>query len=391
MRQREAIGQFSLFIGPTYSDTFKPEHGDLVSFKSYCGTGRNAVLYQAGVLDIVPAHYSDIPRLFERGQVASDVVLLTLSEPDATGRFNLGLTCDYVVEAARRARLVVAEVSSHVPWVHGAELPVDIQPHIIVRSDREPLLLRPGNLEDVGKEERAIAHLVSTLIPDGATLELGIGTLSELVLRGLDSHRHLGVHSAVIGDGVVDLMERGIVTNSQKPIDRGVSVAGLLMGSRRLLDFAHRNERIRLAPGSHTHDIAVLRSIPHFMAINGAIEVDVSGQVNAECLNGNYVGAVGGQLDFVRGANGSHGGRSIFALPSTARGGGVSRIVPALRDGVVTTPRSDVDVVVTEWGIAELRGKGLRERAAAIVEVAHPDFREALERESHEIGKKVRC
>jgi acyl-CoA hydrolase len=389
VQQREAIGPFQMFIGPTYSDTFMPEHGDSIVFKSYCGTARNAPLFAAGVLDIVPAHYSDLPRLFSQGIFQADVVLLTVSAPDERGRFNLGLTNDYIIDAARRARVVIAEISDRVPWVYGAQLPEDILPHVAVHTSREPILFAAKSPDDASSEERAIAQWTSSLIPDGATLELGIGTLPDLVLHALRDHRSLGIHSGVLGDGVAELMKSGVINNAHKPSHSGVSVAGLLMGSRQLLDFAHRNDSIRLAPASQTHDISVLRAIPHFIAINGAIEIDITGQVNAESLNGNYIGAVGGQIDFVRGANGSPGGRSIMLLPSTACNGTLSRIVPRMSGAVVTTPRSDVDVVVTEWGIAELRGKSLRERVAAITAIAHPDFRESLERRGHAVARTL--
>jgi acetyl-CoA hydrolase len=384
--QRKAIGPISLFIGPTYSDTFNTAHGDSIAFRSYCGTAGNAPLQAARVLDIVPAHYSDLPRLFERGIFPADVVLLTLSEPDEHGRFNLGLVNDYVVDAARRARVVIAEISDRMPWVYGAELPADIRPHVVVRTSRDPMSLPRKELDDASQQDRVIAQSVASLIPDGATLELGIGTLPDLVLQALHGHRDIGIHSGVLGDGVADLMERGVINNARKPNFRGISVAGMLMGSRRLYDFAHGNSSVFLAAPGETHDIGVLRAIPHFIAINGAIEIDLTGQVNAETVNGKYVGAVGGQVDFVRGANGSPGGRSIMLLPATARNGAVSRIVPCLPGSVVTTPRSDVDIVVTEWGIAELRGKSLSERALALAAIAHPDFREPLERLACETG-----
>src|SRR5471032_3095159 len=245
VQQREAIGPFKMFIGPTYSDTFKPEHGDSIVFKSYCGTAHNAPLFAAGVLDIVPAHYSDLPRLFSQGIFQADVVLLTVGEPDEHGRFNLGLTNDYIIDAARRARVVIAEISDRVPWVHGAELPEDIHLHVAVHTSREPILFSKKSLDDASSEERAIAQWTSSLIPDGATLELGIGTLPDLVLHALRDHRSLGIHSGVLGDGVAELMKSGVINNAHKPGYRGISVAGLLMGSRQLLDFAHRNDSIR--------------------------------------------------------------------------------------------------------------------------------------------------
>ncbi|RZL91602.1 MAG: acetyl-CoA hydrolase/transferase family protein [Variovorax sp.] len=387
VEQRSDIGAFNVFLGASFSNEFRPEHADAITFRSYCGTGANAALSAATVLDIVPAHYSDLPRLFTQGTLRSDVVLLSVGEPDAAGRFNLGLANDYVVDAARRARLVIAEVSDRMPWVYGAELPADIQPHIVVRTGREPLTLERG--QGAGEVERALAERVSALIPDGATLELGIGVLPDLVLQALRGHKDLGIHTGVIGDSVVDLMEAGVITNARKPFDLGISVAGLLLGGRRLFDFAHRNAQIRLAPPGQTHDAAALRSIPSLMAVNCAIEIDLTGQVNAESLNGRYIGAIGGQVDFGRGANGASGGRSIMLLPSTGRNGTVSRIVTTLADHAVTTPRSDVDVVVTEHGVAELRGKSLPERVKALTAIAHPDFREGLARSGHGLARSV--
>lgn len=377
--QRARIGRFNLFVGPSYTDTFLPEHGDFIAFRSYCGTSRNAPLVAAGILDVLPVHYSQLAPLYASGALRADVVLLSASAPDAQGRFNLGLTRDYVIDAARHARIVVLESTHRVPWVFGAELPDDIRPDFVLHTDREPLTLDDrGNGND--PVEAAIASCVASLVPDGATLELGIGSLPERLLQSLHGHRDLGIHSAVIGDGVVALIEAGIVTNARKPIDTGVTVAGLLMGTRRLYDFAQRNPQVRLAPSSHTHATAVMAALPDFFAINGAVEVDLSGQVNAESSNGRYIGAVGGQVDFVRGANASKGGRALMVLPSSAKGGRISRIVPHLVDGIVTTARSDVDAVVTEFGIAELRGKSLRDRAKALIAVAHPDHREMLER-----------
>lgn len=389
MQQRTAIGPIQLFVGPSFSTTFKPEHGDAVAFQSYCGIAGNAALHAAGVLDIVPAHYSDLAPLFREGVLRCDVALLSAREEN--GHFNLGLNNDYVIDAARRARVVIVEASDRIPWVHGADLPPEIRPDVVVRSTREPLTL-PRKLADDGDDAGSrIADSVSTLIPDGATLELGVGTLPELVLQALRGHRDIGIHSGILCDGMVELVNAGVITNSCKPWDQGVSVAAGLMGTRKLFDFAHRNPAVRLAPSSQTHDVAVLRSLPNFVAINGAIEVDLTGQVNSEVLNDRYIGAVGGQLDFVRGANGSRGGRSIMLLPSTARHNTISRVVPLKTTGVVTTPRSDVDVVVTEWGVAELRGKSLTERVEAMTAIAHPDFREELERSGHALTRSRRA
>ncbi len=387
MQQRAELGPIGLFIGPTLAGTFKPEHSDSIGFTSWCGTGQNAVLSAAGVLDIVPAHYSDLPILFAQGLLASDVVLLTLSEPDKDGRFNLGLVNDYIIAAARRARLVIAEVNDRVPWVYGAELPADIVPDVVLTTHREPTALPEVCIEDATEAERIIAGRVATLIPDGATLALGIGTLPDLILQRLRDHRDLGIHSGAIGNGIVDLVQAGVITNAKKPTAKGVSVASILMGGPRLLAFAHRNRAIRLGPIAETHDIDALRAIPDLFAITSVVEVDIFGQVNAESVNGKYIGAVGGQVDFVKGANGSRGGHSIMILPSTTRDNSASRIVTRLTTGTVTTARSDVDLIVTEFGIAALRGKSLCERIGAMVAIAHPDFRQELEREAYALIK----
>ena len=378
LEQRHQIGRFEMFLGPSYTRSFRPEHGDVIWFRSWCATGGNGALHASGALDIVPSPYSDLPKQFADGAQRADVVLLSAGEPDGNGQFNLSLTCDYAIEAARRARAVVVEVSEHFPWVFGAELPSDIRPTHVLRSGRKPPQLNAENIDNASEQERAIARNACSLVADGATISLGVGKLPELVLRGLMDRRDLGVHSGVIGDGILDLINAGVVTNRLKPIDTGISVGGLLVGSPRLHAFAHRNPAVMLRSSSYTHSNAVLRQLPNFTAINGAIEIDLTGQVNAEMRNGRYSGAVGGQLDFIRGAAASRGGIPMVMLASAGDGGKASRIVPRLHDAVVTTPRSDVDAVVTEWGVARLRGKSLRERAAALIEIAHPDFREDL-------------
>jgi acetyl-CoA hydrolase len=200
------------------------------------------------------------------------------------------------------------------------------------------------------------------------------------VLGGLHSHRDLGVHSGMIGDRVVELMEKGVVTNAFKTIDRGVTVTGMLAGSQRIYDFADRNPQIRLCPLTYTHAVAVLSQIDRLFAINSAIEIDLTGQINAEVIGNDYVGAIGGQVDFSRGAMASRGGRSIIALPSTTSQGKRSRIVSHLSAAVVTTARSDADLIVTEWGVADLRGQGMSERRRRMIAIAHPDFRDSLEK-----------
>ncbi|HXY98926.1 MAG TPA: acetyl-CoA hydrolase/transferase C-terminal domain-containing protein, partial [Stellaceae bacterium] len=262
--------------------------------------------------------------------------------------------------------------------------PADIRIDVAVRTARPPAMLQPAAL---GAAETAIARHVAALVPDGATIELGIGALPDAILATPTGHRDLGVHSGMLGDGVVALAEAGALTNARKPIDRGVSIGGLLFGTRRLFDFAHRNRALRLMPPAYTHGHEVLRHLPDFVAINSAIEADLTGQVNGETLAGAYLGAVGGQVDFLRGANAAPRGRSIIALPATAKGGSASRIVASLADAVVTSLRADMDAIVTEHGVAELRGLSLSQRARRMIAIAAPQFREGLERAAHRLLK----
>lgn len=382
VRQRASLGKVNTFIGPSFSGTLQPEHADHLAFGSYCGMGKNQRLSKAGLLDIVPCHYSHLPKLIASGLLACDVVFVQLSAPNAAGELSLGVANDYLLEAARRARTVIAEINDRTPWTYGSEELADVSIDYVVRTSRPMLEVKPATIGDV---ERRIASFAAQYIPDGAVLETGMGAIPDAILLALRGHRNLGIHSGMIGDSAMDLMESGAVTNSHKPIDRGVTTTGVLFGTERLYRFAHRNPEIRLRPARYTHDPRNLAKFDRFVAINSAIEVDLTGQVNAEVADGVYVGGVGGQIDFVRAAASSPKGRSIIALPSTAREGKVSRIVARL-SGSVTTPRSDADMVVTEWGAAELGGQSLKERAKRMIAIAHPSAREDLEREAHKMS-----
>jgi len=379
VRQRAALGPLRLFLGPTFAGSFRPEHADRLAFTAYAASGSNQALARAGLLDIMPIHYSELPALFAAGEPRAEVVLLQLA-PE--GRL-LGMANDYQIDAARRARAVIAEINERVPETPGSELPEDIRIDAVIRSAREPAMMHTAPL---GATEAAIAKQVASLVPDGATLELGIGALPDAILGALTGHRDLGLHSGMLGDGVATLAEAGALTNARKPVDAGISIGGLLFGTRRLFDFAHRNPALRLMPPTYTHGHQVLRQLPSFFAINSAVEADLTGQVNGESLGGAYVGAIGGQVDFMRGAIAA-GGRSIIALPATARGGAVSRIATKLGDATVTSLRSDMDVIVTEYGIAELRHRSLAERARRMIAIAAPRFREELERAAHVLLK----
>jgi acetyl-CoA hydrolase len=351
---------------------------------SYGAIAQNLKLARAGLLDVVPVHYSQLPQLFLSGACPVDVALIQLSLPDQSGRYSLGMANDYVLDIARRARVVVAEVNAAAPWSCGAALPDGVRIDHWIHSDREPA--RPVYAGGGDFADR-IAARVAALVPDGATIEIGVGLLPDRIVAALSGHRDLGVHTGTIGEGLVDLVEAGVVTNARKPIDAGRSVVALLSGGRRLAAFAHHNSELEVRPAAYTHAPATLAQLDGLVAINSALEVDLTGQVNAEMVDGRYVGGLGGLVDFCRGAAGAVNGRSIIALGSTARGETVSRIVPRLDRSPVTVGRSDVDTIVTEWGVAELKGRSLAERARRMVAIAHPDFREMLEREADRIGR----
>jgi acyl-CoA hydrolase len=373
MRDRHAIGRFSVFLGIANTDTCRPEHADCVQFSAYCGAGHNRVLAKAGVLDTVPCHYSQFPQMITSGQIKVDVLLLQLAPPDADGRYSLGLAHEYLIAALASARVVIAEVNQQAPWTCGDHYLRNKDIDFILHSSRPPQETAGAT---PGEVELSIARKVAALIEDGATLQYGIGVIPEAILAQLGSRRDLGIHSGVIGDQVAQLMREGVITNSRKTIDKGVTIAGLMNGSRRIHDYAHRNPAIQFRATSYTHDARVLASIDRLVALNSAIEVDLTGQVNAEVANGVYVGAVGGALDFLRGARASRGGLPIVALPSTA--GRHSRIVARL-SGPVSTPRSDAGLIVTEYGVADLRGLSLAQRRKQMLALAHPDHRAALD------------
>lgn len=376
--QRHELARLRLFLGIGVADTLKPEHADAFDFLAYCGAGTHRVLAKAGVLDILPVHYSSLPALIAGGALRIDVLLLQVSAPDAQGRHSLGLAGDYLLAALDVARVVIAEVNPGVPWVHGERTLTVSDVELLVQASAPPADL-PGM--PPGPVEQAIGRHVAGFVKDGATLQLGIGTVPDAVAAALGGHHDLGLHSGAAGDGVAALAEAGVLTNARKTIDRGVSVTGLLMGGARVRAWADRNPALMMRGTAYTHDAQVLARIDRLVAINSAIEVDLTGQVNAEVVDGCYVGAVGGAVDFLRAAARSRGGLPIVALPSTARGH--SRIVARL-SGPVSTARSDAGLIVTEHGVADLRGQSLAERVRRMIAVADPAHQEALARTAHE-------
>jgi len=325
--------------------------------------------------EVIPANISDLGALIGGGALAPDIVLLQVCGPDAAGDYNTGIGVEFLPEAVAAARLVIAQLNPLLPWVDGDTRVAADAIDILVPAPQPPLELAP---RPPGPVETAIAGHVARLVPDRATLELGLGAIPEAVTRALAGKRGLGIHSGMIGDGVMALIEAGAIDNRHKEADAGLAVATMLMGSQRLYRWAGRNPQIRLRAARYTHDAVVMSRFRRFVAINSALEIDLTGQANAETARGRQIGLVGGQMDFVRAANRAPEGRSIIALPATGRGGAGSRIVARLADGVVTTPRAEADCVVTEHGIAELRGRTLRERARALIAIADPACRAAL-------------
>lgn len=370
-------GRLRVWVGIGGSDTLLPEQADVIDFFGYAAGGTHRTLAQAGLLDVVPSHYSHLPHLIDQGHLPADVVLLQVSAPDATGRYSMGLVNEYLSAALKKARVIIGEVHPDVPWTHGSTFLTASDFALLVDSVHP--LLEPER-SPAGPVEQAIAQHVATLVEDGATLQVGVGKLPEAVLAALHDRRDLGVHSGAIGDGIATLAEAGVLTNARKGIDTGVALAAILMGGERLRRWAHLNPRFMLRGTDYTHHPEVLAQQHRLTAINAAVEVDLTGQLNSEVAGGVYVGAVGGALDFLRGAARSWGGLPIVALPATAKG--ASRIVAQL-SGPVSTPRCDAGMIVTEHGVADLRGQPLSRRVQRMIDIAAPEHRAELERQAH--------
>lgn len=370
-------GRLQVFVGLGLSETLQPAHADVLDFIGYAASGPHRALSKAGVLDIIPAHYSQLPLLLAQDQISADVVFLQVSPPDEQGRYSLGQVREYVPAAMARARVVIGEVHPDVPWTYGGPYLQASDFDLLIDSDTA--LLDMARTEP-GPAEQAIAAHIAGLIDDGSCIQLGVGNLPEAVTTALRQHKDLGLHSGAIGDGIADLAEAGVLTNARKNIDIGMGTAGVLMGGPRLRRWAHQNTQLQVRGSDYTHHPEVLASIDQFVAINAAIEVDLTGQINAEVAGGVYMGAVGGAMDFLRGAARSKGGLPIVAMPSTAKG--ASRIVAQL-SGPVSTPRADAGLIVTEYGVADLRGLPLSRRVARMIDIAAPEHREHLAQQAH--------
>jgi acyl-CoA hydrolase len=340
------------------------------------GNVREAI--KAGRADYTPINLSEIERLFTSGEMPLDVALIQVSPPDAHGFVSLGASIDCTLTAARHARHIIAEVNPRMPralgdtFLHISELSATVE-------TCHPLPEMPAPAPS--PEHLLVAEHVAALIPDGATLQVGIGGIPNAVLERLRDRRDLGIHSEMCPDAVVPLIEAGVITGARKSVHPGKVIAGFVLGTRRLFDFIDNNPMFEFHPTSYVNDPFLIARNDSMIAINSALQVDLSGQVCADSIGPVPYSGFGGQLDFVRGAGRSKGGKAIIALPSTAKNGTVSRIVPMLDPGAgVVTTRADVHYVVTEYGAAYLRGKSLRQRAQALIAIAHPCFREALSR-----------
>jgi acyl-CoA hydrolase len=376
--QRKELGGVRCFTGISSSPAVRPENCDHLSFASYTAAGANRALRAAGLLDILPSHYSDLPRILGDGPLRADVLFLSLPPAGPDGTFGLGLGADYVAALVGGGARVIAEVNDQVPDVGCDRRLSRGEIDVIVHTSRPPAEYPAAPARPA---EAAIAAHLAGLVPDGATIQLGLGSMPSAVARHLRGHRDLGLHSGLITDAVAELIEAGVVTGARKTVDRGLAVTGFLMGTRALIARAAADRTIQLRDTRYTHDQAVLAAQHALVAINSATEVDLTGQANLETAAGRYVGAVGGAADFLRGAARSPGGLPVIALPSTA--GAVSRIVATL-SGPATLARADAGVIVTEHGVADLRGLTLDQRRERMLAIAHPDHIQALAAAAYE-------
>lgn len=333
---------------------------------------------EEGRADFIPIFLSDIPSLFSSGQVHLDVALLQLSPPDAHGFCSLGTSVDTAKAAADSAKIIIAEINEQMPRTHGNSLVrfEDIDAFILTNRP-----LAEHKSEPETEIESRIGDLVANLVEDRSTLQMGIGGIPDAVLVRLKNKHDLGIHTEMFSDRVVDLFEAGVLTNKYKAVHPGRIVTSFVAGTKKLFDFVNDNPYVEFHPCDRTNDTNVIRKNDKVVAINSAIQVDLSGQVCADSMGHKIFSGIGGQMDFIRGAAKSNGGKPILALPSTAAGGKISRIVPELNPGAgVVTTRGHVHWIVTEYGAVNLHGKTLRERADLLISISHPDFRAELKK-----------
>lgn len=349
----------------------------------FIGPGaRDAV--NSGLADFTPVFLSEIPKLLRTSRYRLDVAVINVSPPDEHGFCSYGVEVGVTKTAAENAELVIAEVNPNMPRTHGDSFIHIDSINYLIEVDYDLPEITPA---PVSPTQEKIAKHIAEYIPDGATLQTGIGGIPDAVLRQLSGHRNLGVHTELFSDGVMDMIQAGIITNSEKTLHPGKVISGFALGSRKLFDYIHDNPFFEFHPTEYVNNPFVISRNNKMVSINSAIEVDITGQVCADSIGPRFYSGVGGQLDFVRGAARSEGGLSFIALPSTAKKGTISRIVPTLQEGAgVTTSRNDVRMIATEYGVADLWGLSVRERVHALTDITHPDFREDLLQYAHEVN-----
>ena len=362
--------------------------GGHIAPKAYFASQYNRQLIQEGKADYIPISLSEIPRLFRRGEQRIDVALIQVAPPDKHGICSLGVSVEATRAACEVADVVIAHINPQMPRTHGDAF-IHLNQIDVAYEHDTPLPEHSPSIPEA--VNRRIGEQVASLIDDGDCLQMGIGDIPDATLACLDQHRHLGIHTEMFSDGVIPLCESGVIDNSRKRKHPGKLVTGFVLGSKKLYDFVDDNSEVVFLDIEYINSIETICRNPNMVSINSALQVDLSGQVCSDSLGTHIYSGVGGQLDFVTGASLSDHGRSILAFPSTAGGGKYSRIVPvlALGSGVVT-PRGSVHYIVTEYGIANLRGKSLRDRSKALINIAHPDFRDTLAKQAFDYWR-VRC
>jgi len=355
---------------------FDPETAHHVRHTAYFFSGISRIGGQAGWVDFIPACFSELPDLINRKLMAADVVMSMASPMDEHGFFSLSLAADYTMAAIQNARAVVLEVNPNVPFANG-NCHIHIS-RVAALTESETPLAEVG-LPKIGPVQEAIGKYVADMIPDGATLQIGYGGIPDAVVMQLTGKHDLGVHTEMLGDGIMTLVEAGVITNSRKNYQPGKTLATFALGSKKLYQFLHRNPAVEMHPVDFTNDPYLAGQNDNLHAINATMQVDFLGQCGSESLGFAPYSGTGGQTDFVRAANRSKGGKAFIVLPSTAKHDTISRIVPVLSPGThVSTSKNDVNYVVTEFGVAQLRGKTAHQRCEALIAIAHPDFRGEL-------------
>ncbi len=355
---------------------FDPETVDHVRHVAFFYGAASRAGGQAGWVDFIPSYFSEMPSQIERGQIPADVVLSMASPMDQHGYFSLSLGADYTMAAVARARAVVLEVNPNVPYANG-NCHVHISQVTALIESSDPVM--EVGLPKIGPVQQAIGKYVADMIDDGSTLQIGYGGIPDAVVMQLSAKHDLGIHTEMIGDGILSLIESGAVTNRKKNYLPGKMVATFALGSRKLYQFMDRNPALEIHPADFTNDPYLAGKNDNLVAINATLQIDLLGQCGSESLGHRPYSGTGGQSDFVRGANRSRGGKAFIVLPSTAKDDSITRIVPVLSPGThVSTSKNDINYVVTEFGVAQLRGKSAKQRAQELISIAHPDFRAEL-------------